>query len=82
MRLTARLLHPRGRLRRHSSSCYGWREPAAASGIAGRGVEGIEEIWGGTQAPRPSLDTAAGPQCRAPDAAGLGLPGHTRPLPC
>lgn len=47
MRLTARLLHPRGRLRRHSSSCYGWREPAAASGIAGRGVEGVEEIWGG-----------------------------------
>ena len=47
MRLTALLLHPRGRLRRHSSSCYGWREPAAASGIAGRGVEGVEEICGG-----------------------------------
>jgi hypothetical protein len=29
MRLTARLLHPRGRLRRHSSSCYGWRESPA-----------------------------------------------------
>ncbi len=47
MRQTARLLHPRVRLRRHSSSCYGWREPAEASGIAGRGVEGVEEIWGG-----------------------------------
>jgi hypothetical protein len=40
--------HPRWprRLRRHSSSCYWWREPAAASEIIGRGVEGVEEIGG------------------------------------